>query len=403
MHDVQKKLLNILSEALWTNTSLHTYSQQEWEDILTLAEDQGVLFLILQGCKSIRSQISTEKWTKWRSKLVSTMLNNEALLAAQSKILARMQEAEIPCVILKGTSLAACYYNPAVRAMGDIDLLVPLRYTEHAANVLLELGFFAPKESYEHAYHIDFYGKDTTVELHFAVSGYPDSAAGEAAKRFMDMCWPEIQHKAIGDYGIPCLGDSHQVLSLLLHMERHMTTGCIGLRQLCDWAVYIRTVSPEILGEQILPVLERCGLAKFAGVLTQTAIVYLGLDAQWGTWCPADCRWGVNAMMDEILRTGSIHNKNNSDDVSSFFVENSGTRTATSVYIKKMNALVKRKYPVTQKLPLLLPVFWIYIPLRYWIRSLIGKRRRKSLLRTISATRQRKRLYQSLKLFQNEG
>ena len=109
MHDVQKNLLNILSDALWGKAARYIYSESEWEEILTRAEDQGVLFLILQRCKWIRPQLSSSNWVKWRSKLVSTILHNESLMEMQNGILNRMRSVNIPCIILKGASLAACY------------------------------------------------------------------------------------------------------------------------------------------------------------------------------------------------------------------------------------------------------------------------------------------------------
>ena len=157
MNKVQENLLQILSEVLWKKTTDHRYSEMEWEDILNLAEEQGVLFLILQGCSSIRRQIPSANWMKWRSKLVSTIVNNESLMMTQSRIIGWMEDNGIPCAILKGTSLSACYYDPSVRALGDIDLLVAPQYAKQAVYILLEQGFSAPKESFEHPYHIDFY------------------------------------------------------------------------------------------------------------------------------------------------------------------------------------------------------------------------------------------------------
>ena len=402
MHDVQKSLLRILSNALWGKAARYIYSESEWEKILTRAEDQGVLFLILQRCKWIRPQLSSLNWVKWRSKLVSTMLHNESLMEMQNGILNRMRSVNIPCIILKGASLAACYEDPSSRALGDIDLLVPPDCVERAAKVLRKYGFQAPEESYQHPYHIDFYRNGTAVELHFAVSTFPESDAGNEAARFMDSCWDDIQYKRISDFSVPCLGDSHQALCLLLHMQRHMTTGCIGLRQLCDWAVFVRSISADRFAGEILPVLKKCGLARFAGILTAAAVHDLGLEPEYGAWCSFVSKRSIRTMMDEILRAGSIHNRNNTDDVSNFFVEVSGTESAMHVFLGKINALAKRKYPITKKLPILLPLYWAYIPLRYWIRSLAGKRRRKSLLRTIQMTKQRKQLYQELRLFQVE-
>ena len=56
MIKVQENLLKILSDVLWRKTSEYNYSEQEWTDILSAAEDQGVLFLVLQGCTRFGSR-----------------------------------------------------------------------------------------------------------------------------------------------------------------------------------------------------------------------------------------------------------------------------------------------------------------------------------------------------------
>lgn len=401
MIEVQEKLLKILSDVLWRKTPEHTYSEQEWDGILSAAEDQGVLFLVLQGCASIRQQLSAAGWLKWRSKLISTMINNESLIAVQSKVVDLMQNEGIPCAVLKGASLSACYYNPSARALGDIDLLVPAQFVEQASEILVSQGFHAPEDSFAHPYHIDFYKNSVVVELHYAVSTFPDSPAGTEAKQYMETWQEQLQQKHIGNHTFQCLSDSHQALSLLLHMERHMTTGCIGLRQLCDWATFLTSVMPDYFANQILPELKLCGLKEFAGVLTGTAIRYLGLNSAYGMHFQSVRERDIQAMIDEILRAGSIHNRNNTEDGSSFFVDESGTSSSVRVFLNKINSLARRKFPITKKLPFLLPLFWLYIPLRYWLRSLMGKRRRKSLLRTITITKQRKQLYRALNLFKS--
>ena len=399
MTEVQEILLKITSDILWRKVTEYTYSEQEWEVILSVAEDQGILFPVLKSCTSIRQQLSSASWLKWRSKLISTMLNNESLMEAQSRLLGLMKNGDIPCAVLKGAGIAVCYNDPSSRALGDIDLLIPKQFVDQAVNILVSDGFQAPKESFSHPYHIDFYKKGIVVELHYAVSTFPDSPAGEEAKRYMESWAEQIRTRHIGKHDFCCLSDHHQALSLLLHMERHMTTACIGLRQLCDWAAFLADISPDFLTAQILPVLESCGLAEFAGVLTQTAIRYLGLNPEYGKSFESVRESVVRAMIEEILRAGSIHNKNNTTDSSSFFVDESGTESSLRVLFIKINSLARRKFPITGKLPFLLPVFWIYIPLRYWVRSLMGKRVRKSLLRTIPITKQRKRLYRALNLF----
>ena len=320
-------------------------------------------------------------------------------MEAQNKIVDLLKERGIPYAVLKGTSLSVCYYNPAARALGDIDLLVPVQFVDRASEILVSQGFHAPKDSFAHPFHIDFYKNSIVVELHYAVSAFPDSCAGTEAKHYMESWQNQLRQKHIGNYTFQCFSDSHQALSLLLHMERHMINGCIGLRQLCDWAAFLTSVMPEYFEAQILPELKLCGLKKFAGVLTRTAIRYLGLNSAYGMPFQSVRECDIQAMMEEILRAGSVHNNNNTKECSYFFVDESGTTSAVQVFVARTNSLAQRKFPVTKKAPFLLPLFWLYLPLRYWIRSLMGKRRRKSLLRTITVTKQRKQLYRTLRLF----
>lgn len=49
MIKVQESLLKILSDVLWRKTSEYTYSEQEWEDILSTAEDQGSIAPCITG------------------------------------------------------------------------------------------------------------------------------------------------------------------------------------------------------------------------------------------------------------------------------------------------------------------------------------------------------------------
>lgn len=396
MIEVHEKLMKILSDVLWRNSPESTYSEQEWEDILSTAEEQRVLFLVLQGCTSIRQQFSAAGWLKWRSKMISTMINNELLMEAQNKIVDLLKERGIPYAVLKGTSLSVCYYNPAARALGDIDLLVPVQFVDRASEILVSQGFHAPKDSFAHPFHIDFYKNSIVVELHYAVSAFPDSCAGTEAKHYMESWQNQLRQKHIGNYTFQCFSDSHQALSLLLHMARHMTRGCIGLRQLCDWAAFLTSVMPEYFEAQILPELKLCGLKKFAGVLTRTAIRYLGLNSAYGMPFQSVRECDIQAMMEEILRAGSIHNK---IEYSNFFIDESRTTSAVQVFVARINSLAQRKFPVTKKAPFLLPLFWLYLPLHYWILSLMGKHRRISLLRTITVTKQRKQLYRTLRLF----
>ena len=70
----------------------------------------------------------------------------------------------------------------------------------------------------------------------------------------------------------------YQMISLLTHMADHMEVSGIGLRQLCDWAVTIHRFRNDI-GEEDIALLERCGLLRYASVMTRVCEKYLSLPA----------------------------------------------------------------------------------------------------------------------------
>lgn len=124
------------------------------------------------------------------------MINNEVLMEAQSKIAEALKNESIPYAVLKGTSLSACYYDPFARALGDIDLLVPVQFVDRASEVLISQGFCAPEDSFAHPYHIDFYKNSVVAELHDAVSTFPDSPARNRSKTIYGVMARATQTKA---------------------------------------------------------------------------------------------------------------------------------------------------------------------------------------------------------------
>ena len=117
-------------------------------------------------------------------------------------------------------------------------------------------------------------------------------------------------------------------MSILLHMARHMTTGCIGRCQLCDWAAFLTIVMPDYFANQIIPERKLCGLKEFAGMLTMTAIRYLGLNPAYGMPFQSIREHDIQAMLEEILRAGSIK------DGSNFFVVNTISRFTCAICLR---------------------------------------------------------------------
>ena len=65
--------------------------------------------------------------------------------------------------------------------------------------------------------------------------------------------------------------------------------------------------------------------------------------------------------------------------------------------------LVYKQFPWVKRCRILLPLFWLFLPVRYWIRSLLGLRPKKNVNKVLSAAVRSRQLYDQLKVFELDG
>jgi hypothetical protein len=109
----------------------------------------------------------------------------ELLLGELKRILAGIERAGVPVVVLKGMALAQVVYpEPALRPMNDIDLLVPAQSLRAAMRVMRQCGYGLRKATY----HLLFKGgprQQVSVELHWNL----DRVASGQKQAFLQGVW----------------------------------------------------------------------------------------------------------------------------------------------------------------------------------------------------------------------
>lgn len=397
----EKTLLILLQKSLWGEAAAVPFAVS-WEEIDNLAAEQGVVSLVYDGAVKAGAAVPQELLRKWKDKMFRGAVKNELLLHAQKQLTDWLAEAGIPVVILKGSSVARYYPQPELRVLGDIDLLVREEDLERAAELLQQHGY-AVHES-DHDFHVGLSCRGVYVELHYGVTGFPDSPGGcearEYAARFLD----EIHYGVVADYTFPVLSEANQALSLLLHMIRHMFSTGLGLRQVCDWAVYVANADSERFAAEVIPMFRRCGLLRYARVATRACVRYLGLPEEGLSWCAdvddADCR----VFMEEVFRLGNMGEADNEGMGNMLITEKTmGTHeTAVQGLLARLTELAYHRFPLTRKWKLFLPVFWVYLPVRYLVRSVLGLRPKKSVVKVVLAAKKQRSLYEVLRPYEEE-
>lgn len=361
MTTIQEKLLSLLSHVLFNSPTTATITPEIEEE----AKLQTVSTLITSDYHTLAANIR--------------VFNAHAEL---TRIL-----NGIPFTTFKGYASAFYYPVPAKRPMGDVDFIaIPAAY-DTVVERLESSGWKKLNEAHDR--HESFRKNKITLELHSEIKGIPNgldgirtafSTAEEKVRELLSdliptACTVETQH---GPIIIP--DDFHHGLIMLLHVAGHMINdGGVGLRHLCDWAVYVNRVDVE----RFRPQLESVGLWTFACQLTAVCVRYLGLPEM--DWVGEQDDEFLSSLIEDVLSAGNFGKKE------------AGRETTLALEKTSFAEITRDRYP--QATGLLLPVYMVVNVVRYgWL--LISGKRRVIKLSTFAGAKNRDKLYRQFRLFE---
>lgn len=398
LSSTQRALLTLVGEAMWKNNN--ALDDCDWQEVEKLAQEQGVLSMLYMGATTYKSIIPSERIKIWRGAMYSTVLRNEQLNEVQQELLFWMKEQGIRVAILKGTSCSYYYKQQSIRALGDIDLLVEKKDLATIDAYLINQGY--KLSGREHGFHVSYKRDGIDIEVHYDVTEAPLSIEGRYIANVASNFLKDIRTITYDGHEFPALTEKNHALMLLLHMERHMTERGIGLRQLYDWAAFVYDSNPITWKNEVMQILAQCGLLTYAKALTKVCVDYLGLPLVKASWCMDIRKDVVDAIIEDVFRAGNV-GAADAKGVGSIFTSRSlfgqESQTRMKGLVTRLTELSNKNFPITKKHKALLPVFWCYIPFRYWIRSIFGLRPKKDWIHVLHSSSKRQKLYEALRLY----
>ncbi len=338
-----------------------------------------------------------------RKKLQERMSENLLVNKSHFKIHKVLTDAGVPYVILKGLASALYYPDFLLRSMGDVDFLISESDLEKTCQVLEQNGFVVSEKS--HGDHLVYTDNICRYELHTQPAGMPKGEAGELVKNYLaDLLEKaELQNTLFGEICVP--SKFHHGLIILLHTCHHLTSSGIGLRHLCDWAVFVNSVSNTEFCGLFEEKLKRIGLWNFACVLTKLCEKYLSCPAK--TWIGQIDEALVDALAKDIFEGGNLGQKSDDRSHEAMIMPKYGDeehkgKNNSKRFISYVNQSVKNNWKSAEKNKFLLPVGWVYFGGRYVFRSLKSERPKIKVNSFISEANERKKIFDQLKLFEKE-
>lgn len=323
MNRTQEQFFALLQSGLWGNpvdTDLFG-ENTNWEGILAMAKMQTVSGVLFDRI----TQLSPEKQppTTLMRSLYQTVIrieqSHELLNQALTEIASLLQSEGIRFVLLKGQGVAQNYPNPRHRQCGDIDLYVGEKQCEKARSVLLRICTEPENEcTRETVKHKILYIKGINIDLHFLIDN-----RNSCFQRWFDAIFQtnQLREWHLNGTTVFLPPVKFDIIYIFKHASHHFISDGVGLRQLCDWAIYLNTFENQIDKEELLQNLKTFGLLRLWQIFGYIVVNQIGLSKEKFPFYSEKHEQLARKIVDEILLLGNFgqYNPKRTERPSNYF------------------------------------------------------------------------------------
>lgn len=254
----------------------------DWDAIYKISFDQTIVCIVTDGISLLPDELKPEidALEPFLADTLATEIRNDQMDRFLGGMMAVLDKEGFNPVVIKGQGLALNYPHPSHRQSGDIDLLVPPSRYKPLRDYLVAKASYVDGE-YDQILHQGMLFGSVEVEVHGSIatqmSFQLDRKLSEEIERvFAEKDFSEVEIKG---QSVRVPGDVFNAVYIFLHMYRHYFSGGVGLRQICDWAMFLHarkeTIDRELLGRK----LRDLGLMRAWKVFGAFVVEYAGIPA----------------------------------------------------------------------------------------------------------------------------
>ena len=336
-------LLNVIRSALIGDVEIDA-NDIDFDSLFDLSKKHQIIPLVFQGLHKTVGKFDGEE--KYHQAVFKLMMRDQNQLYWTSKIVDTFKNNNIDHMLLKGSSVKKLYPATEMRIMGDVDILIREEQYPLIRELLSGLGLSEGKETdHELMWKAS---NDVLIELHKKlIPSYNDDYysyycdAWNKAVLVSDNCYS--------------MSAEDEYIYLFTHLTKHYRDGGIGLRHIIDIWLF-NVTHPEMDKDYIRAELGKLELDKFHKNILDTIDVWF--DGALETEL-------TSHVTERIIESGSYGIKEWTD-VAAATRLSEGASSVSSAKRKKILSLIfmpyssmKRRYPILERLPFLLPIMWV--------------------------------------------
>ena len=318
------------------------------QELYAFAKLHNVEAMVFHGLEQLGMDNTNPIWQDWQNRSAMLLTQGIVQMADRDTLFSALTEAGIKLLPVKGCWMKELYPDIDYRQMSDLDMLIPAEKTQEAEMVMTALGY--TRDEYEEEINHTGYFKApyTEVELHTSLLEEDNGYYNDVWQRVSpDEGYPGLYRFSVED----------EYIYYLLHLNKHLEGSGTGIRSILDSVVY-RAAYPEMDRGYLLEEVEKLRLGEALERIETLADCWFGSGAE----VPER----LQNMAEFILSAGSYGTLEHFSQNQLAQLEKKYKNPVLRAFmywvirICRPHKEMARTYPVLEKLPVLLPFFWVY-------------------------------------------
>ena len=312
MKTYEKVFFSLVRNSLWDTPVEVPADFKSWSLVMRLAMVQAMQGSVAKGVldsPDILARLKPGTHTRMSDLvMMNAGLHSKADCCLQV-LVQELRKAGIEPVLLKGQGLAANYRYPEVRQCGDVDLYVGVENYRKSYGVLKsvvdEIDEPSCLEGDGKHYHAQLAGTMIEVHRYSEVSSIPsvDRIYQRYASEGLSQNLVEVQFK---DLSVLTPADNFNAFYIFSHLWNHFLSAGVGLRQICDWAVFLHARGSNVDKNYLRKLLTELKLMVPWQTFGCIAVDILGLPVEDFPFYDAHYRKKALRVLDRILLEGNF-------------------------------------------------------------------------------------------------
>ena len=278
MNNEHQYFIKILSDHLSTRTS-EPAPDIDWTIITNLSRSHQVEGIVYFQCKDFMPRWMNEQFEEAYAKTLYMYANRKVLT---NTVINTLKNKGVFVFLVKGLRVSIYYPVPALRTMGDCDVVVHREDISCVHQILKSMGF--DSKGIKSLEQCGFDKSGMHFEVHDRLVQEGEYATNRQAAFFNNY------DVYVNDSG---LDPSFHFLFLLMHLRKHFLNHGVGIRQFMDLTVEIQR-NKNLNWEWIEEKLRFLGLSQFAHVCYSLVETWFGIKT------PVDYKLPDNSFINQV-------------------------------------------------------------------------------------------------------